>query len=291
MNIVDDIATTRRLADYDGEDKMVLAVDMLEAIKAQGRPKNAIMSKIPKLDETIGGFFDGQLITISGTSGHGKTTLAQSITMSFAEENIKSAWFSYEVETEDFLEQFAPLALHHFYLPEKITGRTTRWIEERVLEAKIKYGSKAVFIDHLHFLMDFHKTNNISFDIGAICRNLKTIAKEHRLIIFLICHTTKTNPDKELDLGDARDSSFIEQESDAVLYVWRDKTTENRSIVKVAKNRKRGKIGNIIGLHYENGRYFESMEFSEEGYRETINPSAKHGRKRKPVDDEDRWNY
>ena len=294
MSAYQEILKEQELSRYAGEDRMVSAKEALELIRSEERTQLHILSKIPALDETVGGFYAGQLIVISGTSGHGKTTLAQSFTSSFYEQGVRLSWFSYEVETEDFLSQFDEAVLPHFYIPLKMTARTTNWLHDRMLEASLKYGATVVFIDHLHYLMDFHRTNNISFDIGAICRNLKEIAKNHRMIIFLICHTTKTNPDKELDLGDVRDSSFIEQEADCVMYLWRDKTHRNGSVVKIAKNRKRGVIGRIIGLQFVDRRYYERAGFSEEAYRAQAGSGSTVGQRTKnrvSEDDDNRWNY
>jgi hypothetical protein len=74
-----------------------------------------------------------------------------------------------------------------------------------------------------------------------------------------ICHTTKTKNDgnAELGLGDVRDSSFIEQEADTVFYVWRDEKTEYETLVKVAKNRKKGIINKKVRMIYEDGKLVE----------------------------------
>jgi hypothetical protein len=65
--------------------------------------------------------------------------------------------------------------------------------------------------------------------------------------------------DGELGLGSIRDSSFIEQESDTVLYVWRHPEDKNITVCKIAKNRRRGIIDIKIPLtlnRMEN-RYYE----------------------------------
>jgi hypothetical protein len=99
-------------------------------------------------------------------------------------------------------------------------------------------------------------------DLFVLIKHAFTTALKHNLIIFLICHTGKTKQDlgTELGLGDIRDSSLIEQESDTVLYIWRDLEAENRSILKIAKNRKRGIINKKIRLIYQQGRLYEEAD-------------------------------
>jgi hypothetical protein len=88
-------------------------------------------------------------------------------------------------------------------------------------------------------------------------RGLKQLALKHRVVVFLVAHMQKTKPDEEPGLGHIRDSSFVEQEADTVLYVWRQKENKSVTVLKVAKNRKRGIIDDRIPLVLKDGRYYE----------------------------------
>ena len=105
---------------------------------------------------------------------------------------------------------------------------------------------------------------NMSFVIGECVRGLKQLAIKHNIVIFLIAHMTKTRPDEEPGLGHTRDSSFIEQEADTVVYVWRHKSDKWVTICKVAKNRKRGVIDTKIGLILKDGKYEETTLTEEQ---------------------------
>ena len=75
--------------------------------------------------------------------------------------------------------------------------------------------------------------------------------------------TKLTKKDKKgLEIGDIRDSSFIAQESDNVLFVWRLKK-ENEAVLKIAKDRKKGTFNKIIPL-------IKVDHFLKEGQREGI---------------------
>lgn len=261
--MIDTITQEQTLATYDGEDKIVPGNILLATLKEQARPKLFFQSKIPKLDKIIkGGFKGGQLIVVSGITGQGKSTLCKSIGLSAMEQGLLSTWFSYELDMEEFLNDFPHDTVANILLPSVLKGRSPEWIEMRSWEAKLKYSSNLVFIDHLHFLVDLHKSRNISFDVGSVVRNLKLLAVHHNLTVFLICHTMKTKGDSdvELGLGDVRDSSLIEQEADIVLYVWRDMDVDNRSIMKIAKNRPTGTINKKIRLVYKGGRLYEEAD-------------------------------
>lgn len=234
-----------QLRDYDGSDKVISSFDMAELIKKLPE-KPLVRSLIPSMDEAIEGFEGGELTVVSGPTGNGKTLLCQTLTHNFGIQNQGSVWFTYEVTPKNFIRHFGN-SLPLFYLPQKLTDNSNRWIRSRVLEAKVKYGCDCVFIDHLHYLVDM-KNRNMSTDIGVTMRDLKKMALALDMKVFLISHMMKTRQDSgEPSLGDVRDSSFIEQESDNVFYVWRMKEN-NVSTVKIAKNRRCGVMGMKIKL-------------------------------------------
>jgi hypothetical protein len=81
-------------------------------------------------------------------------------------------------------------------------------------------------------------------------RNVKRVGLANRVAIFLISHVVKMDRSRELQAGDARDTGMTEAEADTVMYVWRDKNKEDTSIVKITKNRKRGKVNIKAVLHF-----------------------------------------
>ena len=227
-----------QLKDYEGKDKVISSIEMLRLLEDTTQSIQ-IKSKIPSLDTTLGGFEGGEVTVISGKTGNGKTLLAQTLTINFEEQSIPCLWFSFEVMPRNFLKSFGH-NLPAFYLPMQLKVNSLLWLESRIYEAILKYGIRVVFIDHLHFLIDIKGKHNISLEIGFVMRSLKRIAIKHNICIFLISHIAKINPDKELDIEDCRDSSFVGQESDNVIMIWRKKNTETEAYIKIVKNRKQG---------------------------------------------------
>lgn len=236
MNITD---KEKQLYTYEGDDKIISSHEMQEIILSQKNRDFNIGSMCPKLDETLGGFEGGDVTVISGLTGEGKTLFSQSLTRNFHLHGIISTWFSYEVTPKWFLRAFGD-TLPTFYMPTKLKDNALDWLSDRIYEGKLKYGSQIVFIDHLHFLVDMRTRNNMSLEIGYTMRYLKKIALEHNICIFLIAHTAMAKPDVELGLDSLRDSSFIGQEADTVLMIWRKPQSDNEAFLKVVKNRKRG---------------------------------------------------
>ncbi len=248
MTTLDDIKKEQHLATYQGEDRVEPGDILLEYARKKNPVSISVETRLSSLDRILGPLEAGELTVISGPTGSGKTTLCRSLTMSFAEQTMPSLWFSFEMPWKQFLLKFHEDYLPRFYGPLTLTQKSVTWIEERIIEAKLKYGVSIVFVDHLHFLLDLARVKHASIEIGEIVRSLKLLALKHNLIFFLIAHTIKVREDREFGLGDVRDSGLIEAEADNSLYIWRDKKQENRSILKIAKNRKHGIIEKKIPL-------------------------------------------
>ena len=147
-------------------------------------------------------------------------------------------------------------------------GRIIPWVESRIWEAKLKYDIKAVFIDHLHFLVDLAKLRNPSLEIGAIVRGIKRIAMAHNIVIFLIAHLTKVKFDQEPTIDTVRDSSFIIQDSDSVLMIYRLQSNNpelegeftNRAKLSVQTHRRTGVMGKSVNLILQDGFFVEEIE-------------------------------
>ncbi len=261
MNLAETIRKEQELSVYAGEDRVESAAKALEQHRAETPTGKLFLSKLPTLDRIIGGFYPGQLVVVSGVTGQGKTTLCQTFTFAIAEQACRPLWLSYEVAVDDFLSPFESYdkdILTAIHMPMRLKGNTLTWIEDRLLESKLKYRSQAVFIDHIHYLIAMNPKANTSFVIGETVRGLKQMALKHNVVVFLVAHMMKTKPEEEPGLGHIRDSSFVEQEADTVLYVWRYPQDKRITVCKIAKNRKRGIIDERISLVLNGGRYSET---------------------------------
>lgn len=256
----------QKLLEYKGEDRVVLASELLKEI-ATDVPKKIYNTKFTKLDEIIGGFRRGQLVVLSAATGEGKTTFAQGLTDKFTQDGERCLWFSYEVGIEEFMEKMP--GSKAFYVPRVLRQGMLKWIEERIKEGIAKHKSRIIFIDHLHYLLEMQKmaeAKSLSLLIGMMLRELKRICIEQDVVIFLISHLRKIDMTEKPELTDLRDSSFVAQESDLILMLWRIRTRgmfpgewipSNDLRVAVRKNRRNGKLG-IVSFKYENGLFEES---------------------------------
>lgn len=231
------------------DNKVMLIKDIASMSEFQWWDKYS--TGIDVFDEAFeGGVEDWDLIVVSWLSGHGKTTFSQTLAVNFAEQGLPVLFFSYEVLVHHLWKKFKEMNIRDdlvIYSVEKHTTGNVGWIEEKIKEAKEKYMTKVVVIDHLGFLVPKSTMSDLSKNysayVGQIVRDLKTIAKNEKVIIVLPVHLRKTdNP----DMNDLKDSSAISQESDAIFILNREKSMDvnakelytDHVKIFLAKNRK-----------------------------------------------------
>lgn len=194
------------------------------------------------------------------------TSILTAMTVKLAEDNVPVLWFSYENTPAQFFRKFDNVDLPLFYLPLSNKPYDLDWFTQRVKEAIIKYNVKVIMIDHLHYILDLFQSKNSSLDIGNLLRNLKLLAIENELVVFLVAHTKQPKDFSEPDMGSIRDSSFIVQESDKVLAVHRVKgSLEGKSKVMILKDRDHGSSMGQFSEFVLNGDLLEEVATHKQG--------------------------
>ncbi len=228
-----------KLKEYDGDDRVVDSFEIEKELEDESDAK-VVNSNIPTLDKHIDGFQQGELIVVGGPRKSGKTLLCQTLTYDLNKQNVVPLWIQFENQPKAFYKTFKTIGLPFFLQPRKLRTHSVDWLEERVAEAIAKFRAGAVFIDHLHFLFDIARSRSPSIEIGQVIRKLKLIAVDYNIIIFILCHLRKINPNKDPTDGDFRDSSLIASESDTGLLIWRTPDVENEAMLKVCYSRRTG---------------------------------------------------
>jgi len=270
-NVQDKTAQLSRLKDimalYMGEDKVVSFCEIAEKIRNQPEQLK-IMTGWAVLDKIIKGFRQQQLVVVSAFTKHGKTSWLMDLTTKIKEHN--PLWFPFEEGAEELITKFIERGEEppHGFVPEVMKGNTMEWIEQKIIEGIVKYGSKIIFIDQLDFIVPMNSDNH-ALRVGQAVRDLKTLAKKWNVCIFLICHLSKVSMTDNPTLESLKGSSSIAQEADTVILLWRETikkngeiTTTNNTNVSVQANRRYGTTGNVK-MVYNNGHYSE-MDWRDE---------------------------
>jgi replicative DNA helicase len=231
-----------------------------------------------KLDNTIGGLREGDMIVLSGRPSVGKTTLALNLACHVAREYLAPVLFinlemtnqmiirkiiaKYaRVMTNSMLKEIREhdvkkiMALGESILegafPLTVYDKGSANVVE--LADLLKAGKyKFMVIDQLTKIKPSVKRDRFDLEIADKTFAIKEMAKLYKVPILLL-HQANRELEKRADkrpmLSDLRDSGAIEQDADIVLFIHREAiysgdSNDRSAIIRVAKN-KMGEIGDI----------------------------------------------
>lgn len=185
----------------------------------------------PGMDSLLGSFLPGELLTIGGDTGHGKSLLAMNIAQNVYKAEEKPVLLvNLELTRYQAVQRFYNLSADHDYagiMVQSAPAVSYRDIDVLMKKAKAE-GACMVVIDHLHFFS--RSADNEARELSRITKHFKECAVEQELPVILLSHVTPTRimaPDgtvkKEYKPGlhNLKGSSSIEQDSDMVGFVYR----------------------------------------------------------------------
>jgi len=232
-----------------------------------GRQKS-INSGFYKLDALLHGFSSGGLYIVGGRSSMGKTALALSMALSAGRSGKKVLIISLEMEATGLASRFISMTTqvkHDALERGKYTDEQRKHIEVQkatgtfrnicicdtaemsVAQIRALISQKhpeIVFIDYLG-LIRAEKAESRQVQVATVTRQLKAAAKDYKIPIVCLSQLNR-DVEKEKDhrpkLSDLRESGAIEQDADAVLFIYRagyydSKAPQNEAQIIVAKNR------------------------------------------------------
>lgn len=248
-----------------------------------------IPSGFPQLDSILGGgFIRGGLYIIGARPAVGKTTFALNLA-----ERIKGnvLFVSLEMSPEAITaKQFSRLIGVSVSDILKGSGGDELWQKLAAASARISASGiylnrrydltpgqlqmlaqsvpdlQAIVVDYLGLLLPNTPTASTYERISAISRELKRIALQTKVPVVCLSQLSRGvegREDKRPRLSDLRDSGAIEQDADAVMFLYRDDyykpelDTGGSSVVEltVAKNR-HGSLGKVEMLAFLHTSYF-----------------------------------
>lgn len=258
------IELERVVKEYNGDDRVISSEELIEEIKNQPL-KEKFYSGFASLDAKMEGFEMGESIFFTGITKHGKTSMCMELSVRFKAQN--PLWLSFEEKPIDLIRKFQQKTgeYPHFFTPRQNEKTDLAWLEKKIIESKIKYGTKVVFIDHIGFVSDAErgKDDTEASRLERISRAVHSLAVKWDVLIFLLGHLTKVSVSQNPDIENIKGSSAMAQEADLTMLVWRKTERLNGKIeignetnLSLQANR-RGHTGNIEFM-YENGRFEES---------------------------------
>ena len=221
-----------------------------------------LSSNFRDLDTKLGGFHPSDLIIIAGRPSMGKTSLATNIAYNIAakaheneEPNSSVLFFSLEMSSEQLatrilseqsrissndirrgnlsendLDNLVEVSKGILEIPLYIDDTPAiniGTLSSRARRLKRKYGLGVIVIDYLQLLRPGKTSRNESrvLEVSEITQGLKALAKELNIPVIALSQLSRQveqREDKKPQLSDLRESGSIEQDSDVVMFIYRE---------------------------------------------------------------------
>jgi len=222
-----------------------------EAARRQGPA--GLSTGMPSVDERLGGLEDGTLTVIAGRPGMGKSALVTQWALAAARQGVGVLAISLEMSATqlgrrilsvtsgvpmwrmkrgqhaDCAETLVKAQRELHGLPFTIEdggGLTAAQIAVRCRAAHRRHGLGLIMVDHLHIVRpeDGDVRQGATWAVGRISGAMKRLAKEFNCPVLLAAQLNRGvdgREDKRPTLPDLRQSGDIEQDADAVGFVYR----------------------------------------------------------------------
>ena len=240
------------------------------------------------LDKQLGGLQKSDLIVVAARPGLGKTSLLLNIALNASQRfHQRVAVFSLEMSGEQVCERLIAQQsgidsqrLRFGHLTDDdwpVFVQTTSglsdigiWIDDTPAISPMQLRAKArrlhaeqgldlVVVDYLQLMTVDRRAENRNQEVTQISQSLKNLARELNIPVLVasqLSRAVEQRADKRPVLSDLRDSGAIEQDSDVILFIYRDAVynesceTPNVAELIIAKHRK-GPTG-TIALYWQN---------------------------------------
>ena len=221
---------------------LVDTVKQAEKLIAHGDEIVGLSTGYKVLDQMTKGIGPSEIVVIFGDTSHGKSQLAQNISINVSKHSGPVLFVGLEMSNAENTARFLNMDdgntnLPIFYPANMDLGYKD--IDNLVGSAK-QAGTVLVVIDHLH--MFARDVTNLANELSLICHELKRVARKYELPMLVISHISRSGGGKPPELKDLKGSSSIEQDADIALAVWRDMDKDDNVLkVVLRKNRLRGR--------------------------------------------------
>jgi replicative DNA helicase len=255
--------TERRTAeDYIRiEDLLQDTMDEIDRISSNGGIGTGIPTGFTELDQITNGLHPGQMITVAGRPGAGKSTLGMDFARSAAVKHGKpTVFFSLEMSKLEIMmrlfsaesriplrnmrsghmtdEDWTRMARRSGELAEAplfiddSPNLTMMEIRAKARRLKQRHGLQLIVIDYLQLMTSGKRVESRQQEVSEFSRAIKLLAKELEVPVVALSQLNRgpeQRTDKKPMLSDLRESGSIEQDSDLVLLVHREDMYERES--------------------------------------------------------------
>jgi replicative DNA helicase len=231
-----------------------------DAIYKRGGGLSGMSTGYPTLDGMLGGLHPGELTILAARPAMGKSALALGIGANVAGAGTPAGFFSLEMSAEQLgarlvsevagvpghkirqgtmsaaeIERYMRAGDARKSLPlfiDDAGSLTIAALRARAARMKRTHGVGLVIVDYLQLLSGADRRDGRTQEVSEITRGLKALAKElHCPVLALsqLSRAVEQRTDKRPMLSDLRESGSIEQDADAVAFIYREEYYAERS--------------------------------------------------------------
>ncbi len=261
------------------------------------------------VQKAVGPFGKGNVITVGGVPGNGKSALGLNVLRYLAEAGVPCSYVPLEVSAHVAMSWVAGhrLGFPRWWFENGLTEAEAEKVKAEMIELKklpiyfdprdsmtpavlIEHaeevavtGTRVVIVDHLQHLS--YEGRNLRQEVGEAMKVLKATAKKLGITFLVFSQLSRRQGDRLQrwripDLSELKETGYIEQISDIVLFVHRGLKEDSREAVKayqegrgpvsdfeepdtlylhVAKHRFGLRTGHSIRLHIHNDKITEDV--------------------------------
>ncbi len=251
--------------------------DRLDELHKRADGLRGIPTGYKDLDDHLAGFQASNLLILAARPGVGKTSLALNIAQNAAVKYKKNVgFFSLEMSKEELVDRLlvsqadidawklktGKLSEEDFTSLSNAMGELAEapiYIDDTpalsILEMRTKarrlqveHGLDLIIVDYLQLARSRQLENRVQ-EVSEISQGLKNLARELKVPVLALSQLSRAveqrGGPKRPQLADLRESGSIEQDSDVVMFLWREDEDNLENIqLDIAKHRN-GPTGNI----------------------------------------------
>lgn len=244
-----------------------------------------------EIDGYTEGFNPGDLVVIAARPSVGKTSLGLAIAHNVAKRGETALVFSLEMDAKQIVQRFlgmnsrtdllamrtgnvmdseAASALMGLpILLDDTPGLSIMELRTKARRATAQGKLSVIVVDYLQLMRTAEHEENRVQEVATITRNLKALARELGVTVIALSQLSRAAGDagNEPKLSTLRESGAIEQDSDIVIMLWRDKEDTPPGAPQlirgaIAKNRN-GPTGHFeLFFEREQARFFSRADDS-----------------------------
>jgi replicative DNA helicase len=264
-SLVYQVAQGRVTEDYHSlRDVLTGTLEAIERLHEEHREITGVPTGFADLDRLTSGLQAANLIIVAARPAVGKSTLGLDIARHAAvKAGVPTVVFSLEMSRTELVQRLmcaectvdmqrlrtgrmeesdwtrltrslGKLADAPLFIDDS-PGTTMMEIRAKCRRLKQRHGLGLVVVDYLQLMQPSKRFENRQQEVSEISRSLKLLAKELEVPVIAISQLsrqTEARSDRRPMLSDLRESGALEQDSDVVLFIYRDELYDPESARK-----------------------------------------------------------